>query len=170
MEAYESPSRQKALNSMTKNYLPFRKARHRLVTEPCTPADHVIKDHSIKTTISAMWQGPDNTNFYNDIGEDMAQFFFPCHKNGRYSDMAVTEFGFPNNSKLPPNASHHNLSSNDPPLINNKLTQLGPSLNVLQLYFLPRIREHGLSLSHLHPSILTLLLFRSLRPFIFLFP
>ncbi|KAG7352378.1 hypothetical protein IV203_008426 [Nitzschia inconspicua] len=45
MEADRSPSRQRALNGMTENYLPYQKG---LVTEPSTPADHVMTDHSIK--------------------------------------------------------------------------------------------------------------------------
>ncbi|KAG7374521.1 hypothetical protein IV203_013616 [Nitzschia inconspicua] len=45
MEADGSPSRQRALIGMTKNYLPFRKC---LVTEPYTPAEHVLTDQSIK--------------------------------------------------------------------------------------------------------------------------
>ncbi|KAG7364659.1 hypothetical protein IV203_037861 [Nitzschia inconspicua] len=58
--------------------------------------------------------GPDYTNFYNDIGEDEAKFFFSRHDNGTYSDMAVAEFSFPNDTKLPPSASHQKLTSNDP--------------------------------------------------------
>ncbi|KAG7353673.1 hypothetical protein IV203_003028 [Nitzschia inconspicua] len=115
MEADKSPSRQRALNGMTKTYLPYLKGRDLLVTEPSTPEDHVLTDHSIKTIISAMWQGSDYTNFYHNIGEDEAKFFFFRHENGTYSDMAVAEFGFPNDTKLPPSASHHDkLTSNDP--------------------------------------------------------
>ncbi|KAG7337806.1 hypothetical protein IV203_015275 [Nitzschia inconspicua] len=68
MEADKSPSRQKAFNGMTKNYLPYQKPRDLIVTDPCTSADLVLIDHSIKTIISAMWEGPDYTKFYNEIG------------------------------------------------------------------------------------------------------
>ncbi|KAG7337685.1 hypothetical protein IV203_009003 [Nitzschia inconspicua] len=126
MEADRNPSRQRALNGMTKNYLPYyRKSRDLLVTEPSTPADHVLTDQSIKTIISAMWQGPDYTNFYNDIGEDEAKFFFSRHDNGTYSDMAVAEFGFPNDTKLPPSASHQKLTSNDPSRITTNTDKEG---------------------------------------------
>ncbi|KAG7371042.1 hypothetical protein IV203_019612 [Nitzschia inconspicua] len=125
MEADRNPSRQRALNGMTKNYLPYRKSRDLLVTEPSTPADHVLTDHSIKTIISAMWQGPDYTNFYNDIGEDEAKFFFSRHDNGTYSDMAVAEFRFPNDTKLPPSASHQKLTSNDPSRITTNTDKEG---------------------------------------------
>ncbi|KAG7345386.1 hypothetical protein IV203_032917 [Nitzschia inconspicua] len=84
MEADKSPSRQKAFN-----------------------------DHSINTIISAMWEGPDYTKFYNDIGEEEASFFFSRHQNGRYSDMAVKEFGFPNDTILTTGASHPDLTSNN---------------------------------------------------------
>ncbi|KAG7368584.1 hypothetical protein IV203_031327 [Nitzschia inconspicua] len=125
MEADRNPSRQRALNGMTKNYLPYRKSRDLLVTEPSTPADHVLTDHSIKTIISAMWQGPDYTNFYNDIGEDEAKFFFSRHDKGTYSDMVVAEFGFPNDTKLPPSASHQKLTSNDPSRITTNTDKEG---------------------------------------------
>ncbi|KAG7346060.1 hypothetical protein IV203_005128 [Nitzschia inconspicua] len=69
MEADKSPSRQKALNGMMKNHLPYKKARDIIVKDPCEPPDHVLTDYSIKTIISAMWEGPDYTNFYNDIGK-----------------------------------------------------------------------------------------------------
>ncbi|KAG7347865.1 hypothetical protein IV203_016570 [Nitzschia inconspicua] len=55
----QSPSRQKALNGMAKELYTLQ--------DPCTPADHVLTDNSIETIISAMWEGPDYTNFYNDI-------------------------------------------------------------------------------------------------------
>ncbi|KAG7344049.1 hypothetical protein IV203_022057 [Nitzschia inconspicua] len=58
-----------SLNGMTKNYLPYKKAGDLIVTDPCTPADHVLINISIKTIISAMWEGPDYTNFYNNICE-----------------------------------------------------------------------------------------------------
>ncbi|KAG7354049.1 hypothetical protein IV203_030848 [Nitzschia inconspicua] len=125
MEADRNPSRQRALNGMTKNYLPYRKSRDLLVTEPSTPADHVLTDHSIQTIISAMWQGPDYTNFYNDIGEDEAKFFFSRHDSGTHSDMAVAEFGFPNDTKLPPSASHQKLTSNDPSRITTNTDKEG---------------------------------------------
>ncbi|KAG7345394.1 hypothetical protein IV203_032925 [Nitzschia inconspicua] len=48
MEADRSPSRQRALNGMAKNYLPYQKGGDLLVTEPSTPVDHVLTDHSIK--------------------------------------------------------------------------------------------------------------------------
>ncbi|KAG7345242.1 hypothetical protein IV203_032773 [Nitzschia inconspicua] len=113
MEADKSPSRQKAFNGMTKNYLPYQKTRDLIVTDPCTPADHILTDHSINTIISAMWEGPDYTKFYNDIGEEEASFFFSRHQNGRYSDMAVKEFGFPNDTILTTGASHPDLTSNN---------------------------------------------------------
>ncbi|KAG7345381.1 hypothetical protein IV203_032912 [Nitzschia inconspicua] len=113
MEADKNPSRQKAFNGTMKNYLPYQKPRGLIVTDPCTPADHVPTDHSIKTIISAMWEGPDYTNFYNDIGDEEASFFFSRHQNGRYSDMAVKEFGFPNDTILTTDASHPNLTSNN---------------------------------------------------------
>ncbi|KAG7353668.1 hypothetical protein IV203_003023 [Nitzschia inconspicua] len=49
------PSGQRALNVMTKNYLCYQKGHDLLVTEPSTPADHVLADHSIKTIMSVMW-------------------------------------------------------------------------------------------------------------------
>ncbi|KAG7353586.1 hypothetical protein IV203_002941 [Nitzschia inconspicua] len=98
---------------MTINYLPYQKTRDLIVTDPCTPSDHILTDHSINTIISAMWEGPDYTKFYNDIGEEEASFFFSRHQNGRYSDMAVKEFGFPNDTTLTTGASHPDLTSNN---------------------------------------------------------
>ncbi|KAG7349536.1 hypothetical protein IV203_012133 [Nitzschia inconspicua] len=65
MEADRSPSRQKA----SKNYLPYKKTRDLIVTDPCPPADHILTDNSIETIIIAMWEVPDYTNFSNDICE-----------------------------------------------------------------------------------------------------
>ncbi|KAG7348979.1 hypothetical protein IV203_011576 [Nitzschia inconspicua] len=121
----QKPFTPKGFEWYDKELSAHRKSRDLLVTEPSTPADHVLTDHSIKTIISAMWQGPDYTNFYNDIGEDEAKFFFSRHDSGTHSDMAVAEFGFPNDTKLPPSASHQKLTSNDPSRITTNTDKEG---------------------------------------------
>ncbi|KAG7354490.1 hypothetical protein IV203_003846 [Nitzschia inconspicua] len=91
---------------MRKKYLEYRKDRDLIVTDPCTPVDYVLTDSSISTIIGAMWPGPDYTNFYNDIGEEEAQFFFSRRKNGRYSETAIKEFGYPNNVVAQSSSAH----------------------------------------------------------------
>ncbi|KAG7359870.1 hypothetical protein IV203_034968 [Nitzschia inconspicua] len=66
MEADKILSCQKALNGRTKNYLPYKKAQDLIVTDPCTPADHVLTNNRVETIISAMWEGPDTQILHLD--------------------------------------------------------------------------------------------------------
>ncbi|KAG7352600.1 hypothetical protein IV203_008648 [Nitzschia inconspicua] len=55
---------------------------------------------------------PDYTTFYQDVGEEEASLFFSRHLDGRYSETAIRNFGYPNNTVLTHNIQ--NISSNKP--------------------------------------------------------
>ncbi|KAG7353498.1 hypothetical protein IV203_002853 [Nitzschia inconspicua] len=112
IEADKNPSRQKALKGLTKNYLSYDKHRDFIISRSCTPVDHVLTDDSINTIISSMCQGPDYTTFYQDVGEEEASLFFSRHLDGRYSETAIRNFGYPNNTVLTHNIQ--NISSHKP--------------------------------------------------------
>ncbi|KAG7356980.1 hypothetical protein IV203_001668 [Nitzschia inconspicua] len=98
--------------------------------------------------LSSFSEGPDYTNFHDDIGEEEASFFFSPHQNGRYSDMAVKEFGFPNETILTTGASHANLTSNN--VTDHALLISNDSKRPAVIRPSPR-REHEFSAMKLHP-------------------
>ncbi|KAG7363670.1 hypothetical protein IV203_027031 [Nitzschia inconspicua] len=112
----------------------------------------LLLPESIKTIISAMWEGPDYTNFYNEIGEEEVPFFFSRHQNGQYSAMAVAEFGFPNDAVLPSNESHGNLTSDETPLISQETNTAGTQ-SKRPAVILPSPKKRPRILSQQTPSL-----------------
>ncbi|KAG7364256.1 hypothetical protein IV203_037458 [Nitzschia inconspicua] len=153
MEADRNPSRQRALNGMTKNYLPYLKSRDLLVTEPSTPADHVLTDHSIKTIISAMWQAlitPISTMISGKMRRNFSSLVTIMGLTLTWLLLSSVSQTIRNSLPVHP---IRNLPLMTLLVSPQTPTKRGSSLNVLQLYFLPQIREQGFSLCHLHPYL-----------------
>jgi hypothetical protein len=64
------------------------------------PVDHLLTDESLAAILRRAPKGDErNTDIYSELAADgEAHLWFSRHKNGRFSETAIVEFGYPNDT------------------------------------------------------------------------